>query len=61
MDDAELRRGQEEQCGAQLLCELPRQVQRHPTEICVTKQVIQVVRQHLEHQAEVVPKHEVPL
>lgn len=61
MDDAELRRGQEKQCRAQLLRKLPCQVQRHPAEICVTKQVIQVVGQHLKHQTEVVPEHEVPL
>lgn len=61
MDDAELRSSQEEQCRAQLLRKLPRQVQRYPPEIRVTKQVIQVVGQHLEHQTEVVPKHEVPL
>lgn len=58
VDDAQLRRGQEEQCGAQLLSELARQVQRHATEIGVPQQVVQVIGQHLEDQTQVVPEHE---
>lgn len=61
MDDAELRRGQEEQRRAELLRQLPRQVQRDAAEVCVAQEVIQVVGEQLKHQAQVVPEHEVPL
>ncbi len=59
MDDAQLRRGQEQQRGAQLLSKLARQVQRHAAEIRVPQQVVQVIGQHLEDQTQVVPEHEV--
>jgi len=61
VDDAELRCGQEQECRAQLLGELPRQVEGDAAEVGVPQQVVQVVGEHLEHQAEVVPEHEVPL
>lgn len=58
VDDAQLRRGQEEQRGAQLLSKLARQVQRHAAEIGVPQQVVQVIGQHLKDQTQVVPEHE---
>ena len=61
MDDAELWCGQEEQRRAQLLGELPRQVEGDAPEVGVPQQIVQVVGEHLEHQAEVVPEHEVTL
>lgn len=61
VDDAELRRSQEEQCCAHLLGELAGQVERDAAEVGVPQQVIQVVGQHLKHQTEVVSKHEVAL
>lgn len=61
MNDAELRRGQKEQCRAELLRQLPGQVQRDAAEVGVAQEVVQVVGQQLEHQAQVVPEHEVPL
>ena len=61
VNDAELRRGQEEQRCAELLRQLPRQVQRDSAEVRVAQEVVQVVGKQLEHQAQVVPKHEVPL
>ncbi len=61
VDDAQLRRGQEQQRGAQLLSKLARQVQRHAAEIRVPQQVVQVIGQHLEDQTQVVPEHEVAL
>jgi hypothetical protein len=44
-----------------LLSKLPRQVERDAAEIGVPQQVVQVVGQQLEDQAEVVPPHEVVL
>lgn len=61
MDDAELGRGQEEQCRAQLLSELARQVERDAAEVGVAQEVVQVVGEELENQAQVVTEHEVPL
>lgn len=61
MDDAELGRGQEKQRRAELLRQLPRQVQRDTAEVRVAQEVVQVVGKQLEHQAQVVPEHEVPL
>lgn len=43
MDDVELRRAQEQQCCAKLLCELAREVQRYTTEVGVAQEVVQVV------------------
>jgi hypothetical protein len=43
VDYVELRRGQEQQGCAQLLCKLACQVQRHAPEVGVAQQVIQVV------------------
>lgn len=61
MNDAELGGGQEEQGRAHLLRELARQVEGHAAEVGVPQQVVQVVGQHLKHQAQVVPEHEVAL
>ena len=43
VDDAQFGRRQEEQGRAQLLGELPRQVERHAAEVGVAQQVVQVV------------------
>ena len=43
VDDVELRRGQEEQCSAQLLGKLACEVEGHPTEVGVAQQVVEVV------------------
>lgn len=61
MNDAKLGRGQEEKRRAELLRQLPCQVQRDTPEMRVAQEVIQVVGKQLEHQAQVVPEHEVPL
>lgn len=61
VDDTELRSCQEEQCSAQLLGKLACEVERNTTEVGVTEQVIEVVGQQLEHQAQMAPEHEMPL
>jgi hypothetical protein len=43
MDNVELRRGEEQQGRAELLCKLACQVQRHAPKVGVAQQVIQVV------------------
>ena len=59
MDDVEFRSGEEEERRAQLLRELAGQVERHAAEVGVAQQVVEVVREQLEHQAQVVAEHEV--
>ena len=59
VDDVEFGRGEEEEGGAELLRELARQVERHATEVGVAEEVVQVVGEELEHQTQVVAKHEV--
>jgi hypothetical protein len=49
MDYAQLGRCQKHQRRAQLLSELARQIQRNAAEIRIAQQVIQVIRQQLEH------------
>ena len=61
VDDVEFGRGEEEEGGAELLRELARQVERHATEVGVAEEVVQVVGEELEHQTQVVAKHEVTL
>ena len=61
VDDVEVGRAQEHERGAQLLRELARQVERHATEVGVAEEVVQVVGEELEHQTQVVAKHEVTL
>ena len=61
MDDTDIRCGQEEQCCTQLLSKLSCEVERYPTEICVSQKLIQVIRQKLKHETQVVTKHEVAL
>lgn len=50
----------EQERRAQLLRELAREVERHAAEVGVAQQIVQVVREQLEHEAQVVPPHEVP-
>lgn len=52
---------QEQERGAKLLRELPGEVERDAAEVGVAEQVVQVVREQLEHQAQVVSPHEVAL
>ena len=59
VDDLQLGRGQEAQRRAQLLRELPGERERDAAELGVSQQVEQVVGEQLEHQAQVVPPHEV--
>ena len=61
MDDVELWRGQEQQRRAQLLGKLAREVERHPAEICVAQQVVEVVGEKLKDQTQVVAEGEVTL
>lgn len=60
MDDAELWRGQEQERRAKLLGKLASQVERNAAKVGVAQQVVQVVGQELEHQAQVVAPHEMP-
>ena len=50
---------QKEEGGGDLLSEFPGEVERHPPEVCVPEEVVQVVGKELEDQAEVVPPDEV--
>jgi len=61
VDNVELRRCEEQQRRAQLLCKLARQVQRHAAEVCVAQKVIEVVGKQLKDETEMRTKHELPL
>lgn len=61
VDDAELGGGEEEEGGAELLGEFPREVEGDAAEIGVAEEVVEVVGEELESQAEVVAEHEVTL
>ena len=61
MDNFQLwRREKKERCS-NLLSKFPSEVERNSSEVGVPEQVIQVVGEELEHQAQVVPPHEVVL
>jgi len=59
VDDFHLGGGEEEERGGDLLGKLAREVERDAAEVGVAQQVIEVVGQQLEDQAEVVAPHEV--
>lgn len=59
MYDAQLGRRQEHERRAELLRELARQIERDAAKVCVAQQVVQVVREQLENEAEVIAVHEV--
>lgn len=59
MDYVQFGRREEQQRRAELLRELPREIQRDAPEVGVPQEVVQVVREQLEHQTQVVPPHEV--
>ena len=61
VDDAELRGGQEEQRGAELLCEFAGEVEGNAAEVGVAEEVVEVVGEQLEGEAQVVAEHEVAL
>ena len=61
VDDVELGRGQEQQRRAHLLRKLARQVEGDAAEVGVAQQVVQVIGEQLEDEAEMVAEHEVPL
>ena len=61
MYDAELARSQERQRRTQLLGELSREVERDAAEVRVAQQIVQVVREQLEDQTQVVAVHKVAL
>ena len=61
VDDVELRRREEQQRRAQLLRELPREVEGDTAEVRVPQQVVEVVGEQLEDQTQVVAEHEVLL
>ncbi len=42
---------------AYLLSKFPRQIERHSAEVRVPKQIVQIVREQLEYQAQVIPPH----
>jgi hypothetical protein len=58
VDDVDVGIGHEGEGGEDLMCELPDEVEGDAMEVCVPQQVIQVVRQQLKHQAQVVPVSE---
>jgi hypothetical protein len=57
--NVKLGRSKKQQCCTQLLCKLACQVQRNTTEVCVSEQIIQVVRKQLKDEAQVVTEREV--
>ncbi len=61
MDDLDFRSREKEEGSAQLLRKLACEVEGHSAEVGVTKEFVQVVRQQLKHQAQVVPIHKVTL
>ena len=61
MDDAEFRGGQEKESGAKLLCEFPGEVEGNAAEVGVAEEVVEVVGEQLEGEAQVVAEHEVAL
>lgn len=54
MYDVEFGRCEEQQCSADLLCKLPRQVERDAAKIGISQKIIEVVGQHLENEAEMI-------
>ena len=61
VDDLCVGRGEEEQRCAQLLGKLAREIEGDPAKVCVAQEFVEVVREQLKHEAEVVAKHEVAL
>jgi len=53
VDDVELRRREEQQGRAQLLCKLARQIQRDAAEVGVAQKVVQVVGEQLKDETQV--------
>lgn len=58
MDYVQFGCGKEQQCCTKLLRKLPSEIQRYASEVSVPQQVIQIIRQKLEHQTQVIPPHE---
>ncbi len=58
MDDLHLGRGEEEESGGNLLRELSRQIERDAAKVSVAQQVVEVVGEEFEDQAEMVAPHE---
>lgn len=58
MNYTKFGRGQEQQRRAQLLSELPSQIERHAPKIGIAQQIVQVVRQQFEHETQMTPPHE---
>lgn len=52
---------QEQEGRAQLLRKFAREVQRDATEICVPKQIVQVIREQLEDEAQMIAPHKMAL
>lgn len=61
MYNTQFRRGEEKQGGAQLLGKLASQIERDAAKVGVAQQIVQIVRQQLKHQAQVVAPHKVAL
>jgi len=61
MDDVEFRWGEEEQCSAQLLRKLAREVEWHASKVSVAQEIIEIVGEELKDEAEVGAKHKVSL
>ena len=61
VDDAELVGDEEHEGGAELLREFAREVEGDAAEVGVAEQVVEVVGEELEDEAEVVAVHEVAL
>lgn len=61
VDDLDIRGGEEEQSGAQLLGKLACKVQRHSSEVGIAQQFVEIIREELKHKAEVVPIHKMSL
>ena len=61
MDDVEIGRCKEQQGRAELLRKFTSQIERGAAEVCVSKQVVEVVGEELEDEAEMVAEHETPL
>lgn len=58
MNYTKFGRGQEQQRRAQLLRELSCQIERHAPKIGIAQQIVQVVRQQFEHEAQMISPHE---
>ena len=58
MDDLHLGRGEEEEGGGNLLRKLSREVERDAAKVGVAQQVVEVVGEEFEDEAEMVAPHE---